>query len=124
MINNLQATFNENKRLVGEGFGLHLDARGVLDSARTPHEAFTIWRLDCLARDRLAFVVSSRECEDNIHISIYVRPAADRSTAVPGHLFTKPRDRWHYAEAPEELVRRNVQSKVLVLVARKTIREW
>src|ERR1700682_4755109 len=36
-INHLQTMFYENTRLMRERFGLHLDARGVLDSTRTPH---------------------------------------------------------------------------------------
>jgi hypothetical protein len=94
-INHLQTMFYENTGLTRERFGLHLDARGVLDSKRTPHRSLHgRWRLDCLARDRLAFLVSSNECEDNINISIYVVTAwgiPTHATVVSGSL--RPRRR-------------------------------
>src|SRR5450755_2285827 len=37
LINNLQTAPYENTRLTRNKFGLHLDARGFLDSAWTPH---------------------------------------------------------------------------------------
>src|ERR1019366_10222670 len=54
-INNLQTMFYENTRLTREKFGLHLDATSVLDSIWTPHNPHRMWRLDCFARDLLAF---------------------------------------------------------------------
>src|SRR5947199_65379 len=68
-INNLQAWLTESKRLTCRRFGLHLDARAVLDSTGTPHIAMTSQPLlEYLLFTRARAPIRPPEClvEDNL----------------------------------------------------------